>query len=76
MNVVEITRAKLHTDSATGEQEVRFTGSIKIGPDIYPDDVTAESVAEELISGIEKCLTKGKKRVRNQEQEQGQELGA
>lgn len=66
--VIKIDRAKLHTDIKTGQQEIRFSGSLKIEPDTYPGDITEETVAEALIQGIEEKLKKVKS-VRKSKQE-------
>lgn len=66
--VVKIDRAKLHTDPITGEQEVKFAGSIKLEPYTYPADVDESVVARSLIEGIEQKLNKAK-RVRKPQQE-------
>lgn len=58
--VIKIDRAKLHTDTKTGQQEIRFSGSLKIEPDTYPGDVNELTIAEELVQGIEEKLQKVK----------------
>lgn len=66
--VVKIDRAKLHTDPITGQQEVKFAGSISIEPYTYPADVDESVVARSLVDGIEQKLKKVK-RVRKPQQE-------
>lgn len=59
--VIKIDRAKLHTDPITGEQEIKFAGSIKVEPYTCPADVDESVVANALINGIEQKLQKAKR---------------
>lgn len=66
--VIKIDRAKLHTDSNTGQQEIRFSGSLKLEPYTYPSDINESAIADALVAGIEEKLQKVK-RVRKPKQE-------